>query len=179
MSAIQPEKQCAESAEEARSKTASWGPPLSPRRRPCPPRPAGSSWCNRLEANVAPGSKTSGGTTLLQKDSQRSTPRSHVHECKRGGAIKASLVPAKRRSRAAAARTAAWDAAAQQQRRGKKAEAREPDSAGWGSRPARSRDAGVLGRHPPAGAGSAAAPGEAWESGGAGLLLIVFRVIRF
>lgn len=58
---------------------------------------------------------------MLQKDSQRSTPRSHVHECKRGGAIKASLVPAKRRSRAAAA---------QQQRRGKKAEAREPDSAG-------------------------------------------------
>lgn len=49
----------------------------------------------------------------------------------------------------------------------------------WGSRPARSRGAGVLGRHPPAGAGSAAAPGEAWESGGAGLLLIVFRVIRF
>lgn len=127
---IQPEKQSAEPAEEARSKTASWGPPLSPRRRPRPPRPAGSSWCNRLEANVAPGSKTSGGTTLLQKDSQRSTPRSHVHECKRGGAIKASLVPAKRRSRAAAARTAAWDAAAQQQRRGKKAEAREPDSAG-------------------------------------------------
>lgn len=101
---------------------------------------------------------------MLQKDSQRSTPRSHVHECKRGGAIKASLVPAKRRSRAAAARTAAWDAAAQQQRRGKKAEAQAPDSAG------------VL---DPRAAAGAAAPGEAWESGGAGLLLIVFRVIRF
>lgn len=115
---------------------------------------------------------------MLQKDSQRSTPRSHVHECKRGGAIKASLVPAKRRSRAAAARTAAWDAAAQHQRRGKKAEAQAPDSAGVLD-PRAAAGAGVLGRHPPAGAGSAAAPGEAWESGGAGLLLIVFRVIRF
>lgn len=85
---------------------------------------------------------------MLQKDSQRSTPRSHVHECKRGGAIKASLVPAKRRSRAAAARTAAWDAAAQQQRRGKKAEAREPDSAGVLDPRAATRQQGPVARPP-------------------------------